>query len=165
MPAPRGKLTDLPDISAYVLAHAAGIAWGFAVNPMIFRSLVAQGYRDHLQSAAIALGIAVSAVVLLIFLLLRKAMAGSGAPPPPADLPAPPAKLTDLREISAYVLAHAAGIAWGAIVNPMIFRSLIAQGHRNLMLPGLAISIAVSLVVLLIFLFLRKAMAGPAKPT
>jgi hypothetical protein len=165
MPAPRGKLTDLPDISAYVLAHAAGIAWGFAVNPMIFRSLVAQGYRDHLQSAAIALGIAVSAVVLLIFLLLRKAMAGSGATPPPADLPAPPAKFTDLRELSAYVLAHAAGIAWGATVNPMIFRSLIAQGHRNLMLPGLAISIAVSVVVLLIFLFLRKAMAGPAKPT
>ncbi len=46
----------------------------------------------------------------------------------------------------------------------MIFRSLIAQGHRNLMLPGLAISIAVSLVVLLIFLFLRKAMAGPREP-
>jgi branched-subunit amino acid ABC-type transport system permease component len=165
MPAPRGKLTDLPDISAYVLAHAAGIAWGFAVNPMIFRSLVAQGYRDHLQLAAIALGIAVSAVVLLIFLLLRKAMAGSDAPPPPADLPAPPARFTDLREIAAYVLAHAAGIAWGATVNPMIFRSLIAQGHRNLMLPGLAISIAVSIVVLLIFLFLRKAMAGPREPT
>jgi hypothetical protein len=162
MPAPRGKLTDLPDISAYVLAHAVGIAWGFAVNPTIFRSLIAQGYRDRLPLAAIALGIAVSAVVLLIFLLLHKAMAGSGAPPP-ADLPAPPARLTDLRELSAYVLAHAAGIAWGAAVNPMIFRSLIAQGHRNLMLPGLAISIAVSVVVLLIFLFLRKAMA--ARPT
>ena len=165
MPAPRGKLTDLPDISAYVLAHAAGIAWGFAVNPMIFRSLIAQGYRDHLPLAAIALGIAVSAVVLLIFLLLRKAMAGSGAPPPPADLPAPSAKFTDLREISAYVLAHAAGIAWGFAVNPMIFRSLIAQGHRNLMLPGLALGIAVSIVVLLIFLFLRRAMAGPREPT
>ena len=79
-------------------------------------------------------------------------------------MPAPRGKLTDLPEISAYVLAHAAGIAWGATVNPLIFRSLIAQGHRNLMLPGLAISIAVSLVVLLIFLFLRKAMAGPREP-
>ena len=79
-------------------------------------------------------------------------------------MPAPRGQLTDLPDISAYVLAHAAGIAWGATVNPMIFRSLIAQGHRNLMLPGLAISIAVSVVVLLIFLFLRKAMAGPAKP-
>ena len=165
MPAPRGKLTDLPEISAYVLAHAAGIAWGLAVNPMIFRSLVAQGYRDHFLLAAIALAIAVSAVVLLIFLFLRKAMVGSGAPPPPADLPAPPAKFTDLREISAYVLAHAAGIAWGATVNPLIFRSLIAQGHRNLMLPSIAISIAVSVVVLLIFLFLRKAMVGPSAPT
>jgi hypothetical protein len=80
-------------------------------------------------------------------------------------MPAPGGKLTDLPEISAYVLAHAAGIAWGATVNPLIFRSLIAQGHRNLMLPGIAISIAVSIVVLLIFLFLRKAMAGRGEPT
>ena len=92
-------------------------------------------------------------------------MAGSGAPLPPADRPAPPAQFTDLREIAAYVLAHAAGIAWGATVNPLIFRSLLAQGHRNLMLPGIALSISVSIVVLLIFLFLRKAMAGPREPT
>ena len=79
-------------------------------------------------------------------------------------MPAPRGKLTDLPDISAYVLAHAAGIAWGFAVNPMIFRSLIAQGHRNLMLPGLALGIAVSIVVLLIFLFLRRAMAGPREP-
>jgi hypothetical protein len=165
MPAPRGKLTDLREISAYVLAHAAGIAWGLAVNPMIFRSIVEQGYRDPLVLAAIALSVVVSVVVLLIFLFLRKAMAGSGAPPPPADLPAPAAKFTDGREISAYVLAHAAGIAWGAIVNPLIFRSLIAQGQHNLALTGMAISLAVSVAVLLIFLFLRKAMAGSGAPT
>ena len=76
MAAPRGKLTDLPEIAAYVLAHAAGFAWGFTVNPMIFRSLVAQGYRDHLMLVIIALGIAVAVVVLLLFLFLRKAMAG-----------------------------------------------------------------------------------------
>jgi putative flippase GtrA len=165
MPAPRGKLTDLPELVAYVLAHAAGLAWAYAVNPMIFRSLVAQGYRDHLVLAAFALGIAASVVVLLLFLLLRKAVAGTGAPPPPADRPAPPPKFTDLRELSAYVLAHAAGMAWGFIVNPLIFRSLIAQGIRYLMPIGLAISIALSIVVLLLFLFLRKAMAGPGQPT
>ncbi len=165
MPAPKGKLTDLPEIAAYVLAHAAGVAWGFAVTPRIFRSLIAQGYRDNLLSVGIGLSIAVSAVVLLLFLFLRKAMAGSGAPPPPADPAAPPARFTDLREIVAYVLAHVAGIAWGAIANPLIFRSLVAQGYRNLMLPGLAISIAVSILVLLIFLFLRKAMAGPVEST
>ncbi len=164
MPAPRGKLTDLPEITAYVLAHAAGIAWGWAVTPKIFRTLIAQGYRDHLMSVGLGLSIAVSAVVLLLFLFLRKAMAGSGAAPPPADLAAPPAKFTDLREISAYVLAHAAGIAWGVAVNPLIFRALVAQGYRNLMLPGLGLSIAVSVVVLLLFLFLRKAMAMPGGP-
>jgi len=80
-------------------------------------------------------------------------------------MPAPRGKLTDLPEVSAYVLAHAAGIAWGATINPLIFRSLIAQGYRNLMLPSIAISIAVSIVVLLIFLFLRKAMVDPSAPT
>jgi hypothetical protein len=159
MPAPGEKLTDLSEISAYVLAHAAGLAWGFFVTPMILRSLMAQGYAGHLLLAAIVLGIAVSAVVLLIFLVLRKAMAGAGAPPPPADRPTAPAAFTDVGEISAYVLAHGAGIAWGATVNPMIFRSLMAQGYRNLMLPGLALSIAVSVTVLLIFLFLRSLMA------
>jgi phosphotransferase system glucose/maltose/N-acetylglucosamine-specific IIC component len=153
MPAPAGKFTDLPEIAAYVLAHAAGIACGFIVNPMILRGLIAQGHRDHLLLVGIGLGIVVSALVLLIFLLLRKAMA------------APRERLTDLREIAAYVLAHAAGIAWSAAVNPMIFRSLIAQGLHNLMLPAIALSIAVSVVVLLIFLFLRKAMAQPSKPT
>ncbi len=157
MSAPSGKLTDLPEI--------AGIAWAYAVNPLIFRSLVAQGYRDHLVLAALALGIAVSVIVLVIFLLLRKAMAGTGAPPPPADRPTASPKFTDLRELAAYVLAHAAGMAWGFIVNPLIFRSLIAQGVRYLMPIGLALSIAVSIVVLLLFLFLRKAMAGSDQPT
>jgi hypothetical protein len=164
MPAPQGKLTDLPEISAYVLAHAAGIAWGLAVNPTIFRSLVEHGHRDQLRVAAIAISIAVSVVVLLIFLFLRKVMAGSGTTRPAAALPTPPAKLTDLPEISAYVLAHAAGIAWGATVNPLIFRSLIASGHSNVMPASIAIGIAVSIVVLLIFLFLRKAMARSGAP-
>ncbi len=158
MPAPRGKLTDLPEISAYLLAHAAGIAWALAVNPTIFRSLVALGYRDHLLLAGIANSVAIGAVVLLIFLVLRKAMAGSPPPPPPAAPPAPPPQFTDFPELSAYVLAHAAGIAFGATVTPMIYRSLISQGATNLMPLGIAISLVVSLVVLLIFLFLRKAM-------
>jgi hypothetical protein len=158
MPTPGTKLTDPAEIAAYVLAHGAGLTWGIVVNPRILRSLLAQGQTQHFVLAAIALSIAVSLVVLLIFLVLRKAMSGAGAPPPPADRPAPPAEFTNGREITAYVLAHAAGIAWGATVTPLIFRSLIAQGHHDLMLTGLTISIAVSLAVLLIFLFLRKAM-------
>jgi len=81
MPAPKGKLTDLPELGAFVLAHALGLVWGVAANPLIFRSLVAQGYRDHsLALVGLAMSIAVSIVVLLIFLFLRKAMAGPGAP-------------------------------------------------------------------------------------
>ena len=158
MPAPKGKLTDLPELGAFVLAHALGLVWGVAANPLIFRSLVAQGYRDHLLMFGIAISIVVSVVVLLIFLGLRKLFAGAAA--------APPVKFTDVPELAAYVLAHAAGIAWGATVTPLIFRSLIAQGHPaySLALVGLAMSIVVLVAVLLIFLFLRKAMAGPAAP-
>jgi hypothetical protein len=143
MPAPRGKLTDVPEIAAYMLALAAGFAWGFTVNPIIFRSLVAQGYQDHLTLVVAALGIAVSVVVLLIFLLLRKAIAGSGAPPPPANVPPPPVKSTDLPELGAYVLAHGASIAWNAIVTPLIFRALLEQGHRAL-LQGVGISLSIT---------------------
>jgi hypothetical protein len=160
MAAPKGKLTDLPDLSAYVLAHAASFAFALTVNPIIFRSLIAQGYREHVLLAAVGLSIATSAVVLLLFLLLRKLIAGSAAPPPPADKPAPPQSLTDLPELGAYVIAHAAGIAWNATVTPLIFRSLIAQGRRDLQLPGLALGVTVSIAVLLIFLALRKVMRG-----
>src|ERR1043166_7728992 len=125
MPAPKGKLTDLPELGAYVLAHALGLAWGIAANPLIFRSLVAQGYRDHLLMFGIAMSAVVSIVVLLIFLGLRKLFAGAASAPPPAAPPVPPSKLTDIPELAAYVLAHAAGIAWGATVTPLIFRSLI----------------------------------------
>jgi hypothetical protein len=165
MPAPRGKLTDLPEIGAYVLAHAAGLAWGIVANPLIFRSLVAQGYREHLLMFGIAMSIVVSVIVLLIFLGLRKVFAGAAAaPPPPAAPPVPPPKFTDGPELAAYVLAHAAGIAWGATVTPLIFRSLIANGHPaySLALVGFSMSIGVAVVVLLIFLFLRKVMAGLA---
>jgi hypothetical protein len=75
------------------------------------------------------------------------------------------AKFTDLREISAYVLAHAAGIAFSATATPLIVRSLIAQGHRTLTPIALAISVALSIVVLLLFLFLRRAMAALGRPS
>jgi hypothetical protein len=150
MPAPAGKLTDLPELSAYVLAHAAGIAWGFLVNPMIIRGLIAEGHREQVMPIAIGLGISVSIIVLLIFLALRRAMAGSGA------------TFCDFREIAAYVLAHAAGIAFNSLATPAIFRGLIAQGMRNLQPVAIALSITVAIVVLLIFLGLRRAMSGPA---
>jgi hypothetical protein len=164
MPSPKGKLTDVRELTAYVLAHAVGYAWAIAVNPMIFRQLVAQGYREHLLLAGVAISIVLAAVLLLIFLVLRRAMAAPVPAPPPAAPAVPSAKFTDAPELFAYVLAHAAGIAWGAIVTPLIFRSLITQGYHNLMAVGLAMSLAVSVVVLLLFLVLRKAMTatGPA---
>jgi hypothetical protein len=155
MPAQPRKLTDVPEVSAYVIAHAAGLVWAFTVNPFIYRAILASKPRD-MMVPSLALGIALSAVVLLLFLLLRKLMAGSTLP----------GKFTDLPEIAAYVIAHAAGLAWGMTVSPLIFRSLLAHRPRLLMLPSsIALSIAVAGVVLLIFLFLRRMLAGPVAPT
>jgi len=94
MSNPQGKFTDAGEIGAYVLAHAAGLLWGFGVNPWIFRTLVAKGYRD-LMLPSIALSIAIAAVVLLLFLVLRRMMAGGlqvtaySAPGVPAATPTP----------------------------------------------------------------------------
>jgi hypothetical protein len=99
MSNPQGKFTDAGEIGAYVLAHTAGLLWGFGVNPWIFRTLVAKGYRD-LMLPSIALSIAVAVVVLLLFLFLRRMMTGmqatasglSGAstvPPSPSPAPGP----------------------------------------------------------------------------
>ncbi len=164
MPAPPGKLTNLQEVFAYVLAHAAGIAWGFTANPIILRSLFAQGNREHLMLMVMALTIAASTVVLLLFLLLRRLIVGAAPPPPPANAPLPPVKFTDFPEIAAYVLAHAAGIAWNVLVTPLIFRSLIEAGQHNLAPIGFTLSITVSIVVLLLFLFLRRLIAGPGSP-
>jgi hypothetical protein len=163
MPAPPGKLTTLSEIIAYALAHAAGLAWGFTANPVILRSLFAQGYREYLVLVVLALTVSASTVVLLLFLLLRRMIAGAAPPPPPANAPPPPVKFTDFPEIAAYVLAHAAGIAWNVLVTPLIFRSLIAAGRHDLMPIGFALSLTVSIVVLLLFLFLRKVMSGPGQ--
>jgi hypothetical protein len=100
MSNPLGKFTDAGEIGAYVLAHAAGLLWGFGVNPWIFRTLVAKGYRD-LMLPSIVLSLAVAAVVLFLFLLLRRMMTGGmqaavsglpgapAVPPPPTPAPVP----------------------------------------------------------------------------
>jgi len=94
MSNPQGKFTDAGEIGAYVLAHTAGLLWGFGVNPWIFRTLVAKGYRD-LMLPSIALSIAIAVVVLLLFLVLRRMITGgtqataSGLPGAPAVPPTP----------------------------------------------------------------------------
>lgn len=158
MPAPQAKLTDAPEVTAYVIAHVAGLVWAYTANPWIYRAILASKPRDMIVPS-IALGIAVSAVVLLIFLVLRKLMSGSTRA----------GKFTDLREIAAYVIAHAAALVWGFAVTPLIFRSLLASGSRYLLMPiSIVLSIAVAAVVLLIFLFLRRMLAraaGAGEPT
>jgi hypothetical protein len=157
MPARQGRGRSLPEISAYVLAHTAGIVWGFAVNPLIFRDLVARGYRDLLLPG-IVLSIAITIVELLIFLFLRTMMARVGEP-------SSRGKFTNPREISAYVLAHAVGLVFGFFVSSSIFRSFAAYGFGDLLLLSIVMSIAVAAAVLLIFLFLRRLMASDSEPS
>ena len=149
------KLTDLPELSAYVLAHAAGLIWGFTVNPQIFRALVAEGYRNFVV-IGVGLSAAILVVVLLIFLLLRLLMATAASTPRQS--------FTDLPELGAYVIAHVLGILFAIFVSGAILRSLYSSGDRNLMPVSVGMSIASAVVVLLIFLFLRRTFYGSRPP-
>ena len=149
------KFTDFPELAAYVLAHTAGLIWVFTVNPGIFRTLLMEA---HLNLAVITVGLsaAILVVVLLIFLLLRLLMTTAAG--------APRQSFTDLPELGAYVIAHALGILFAAFVSSSILRSLYASGVRDLMAISLGMSIGTAIVVLLIFLFLRRAFYGSRPP-
>jgi hypothetical protein len=67
-------------------------------------------------------------------------------------------RLTDGRDLCAYVLPHLALVGWGAVATPWIFSTLLA-GHRDPRWPGLALTIVLALVVLAAFLHLRRGLA------
>jgi hypothetical protein len=70
-------------------------------------------------------------------------------------------KLTTAPEVAAYIGAHLAGMAAIFVIDPMIFRALIESGHReSLQAVALSMSALVMIAVLVLFLFLRKVLAG-----
>jgi hypothetical protein len=70
-------------------------------------------------------------------------------------------KFTTVPEVAAYIAAHLAGLAVIYVVNPIIFRALIESGHQaSIQAVVLSMSMLVMIAVLLLFLFLRKVLAG-----
>jgi hypothetical protein len=66
------KLTSVPEIVAYLLAHIIGIGSTYLINPIVFAALIAGGYRTGIQLVALALSVLTMLVVLLLFLVMRK---------------------------------------------------------------------------------------------
>ena len=143
------KLTDLPELVAYLTAHALGLIWNYGVNPGIVHSLMAEGHHN-VAAVVFALGIAVMLAVLLIFLLLRQALAKSQG--------VPRQTVTDATEIGTYLAAHVLGLVVVFFAGAALFRISYAWGVRHLWAVGLAMNIVSVAVVLLLFLFLRRRM-------
>jgi hypothetical protein len=74
--------------------------------------------------------------------------------------------LTTSLEVVIYLAAHAVGIAAAWTINPPLMRSLVEAHRTGLILPvSLAISVVSVLVVMLIFLFARRALGAlPTRP-
>ncbi len=66
------KLTSVPEITAYLVAHVGGIAATYLINPIIFATLAAGGYGLRIPLAALAMSVLMMFVVLLLFLVMRK---------------------------------------------------------------------------------------------
>ena len=74
--------------------------------------------------------------------------------------------LTTPLEVVAYLAAHAVGIVAAWTINPPLMRALYEAKKTALILPAsLAISVVSVLVVMLIFLFARRALGAlPTRP-
>ena len=74
--------------------------------------------------------------------------------------------LTTPLEVVIYLAAHAVGIVAAWTINPTLIRGLVEAHKTALILPvSLAISVVSILVVMMIFLFARKALGAlPTRP-
>ena len=151
MAARPARLTDPAELVAYLAAQAAGLIWNFTIAAAIVGHLTEGGDRNTL-SACMALGIATDIAVLGLFLLLRWLMAKAGKGQRRA--------LTDLREIGAYVLVQVIGFIFSIFVLMPVLGSLYRAGVQNLAAASFALNIVSILLVLPIFLVLRRAMTA-----
>jgi hypothetical protein len=144
------RFTGPAELVAYLAVQAAGLIWNFTVNAAIMERLMARSDRDPLP-AVLALCIVTAAAALALFLLLRWGMAKAGKGERRA--------LTDLTEIGAYLLAQAIGFVLASFVMAWVLASL-RSGVQDLATASFVMNVVSILVVLLIFLFLRKAMTA-----
>jgi hypothetical protein len=70
-------------------------------------------------------------------------------------------KLTTAPEVAAYFAAHLTGLAALYVINPIVFAALIKSGPQaSIQAVALSISLLMMIAVLLLFLFIRKVLAG-----
>jgi hypothetical protein len=134
-----------------LIAQAAAVTWSFTVNAAMVGDLLARGHRDPLP-AIMAISIVTQGAALVLFLLIRWLMARVGRGQRRA--------LADLGEIGAYLLAQTIGFFLTIFVMTSVVGSLYRSGVRDLAVASLACSIVTILVVMLIFLFLRRVLTA-----
>jgi hypothetical protein len=145
------RLTDPAELVVYLAVQAAALTWNFTINAAVVGGLAARGHGDWLW-AFVALGIVTDVAALALFLGLRWLLAKAGRGQQRA--------LIDLREIGAYLLAQAAGFVLATLVMTFVLASLHRSGVGHLAAVSLALNVVWILVVLLLFLFLRRLMAA-----
>ncbi len=70
-------------------------------------------------------------------------------------------KLTTGSEVVAYLSAHILGIMSAYLINPIIFATLMASGHREyIQAVALGMSLVTMIAVLFLFLIARKLFGG-----
>jgi hypothetical protein len=127
------------------------LIWNFTVNAAIVSRLTARG-DDNTLSTSLALDIVTDIAVLALFLLLRWLMTKKGW--------GHRRVLTDLREIGAYVLAQIIGFILLIFVMTPVLGSLYRSGVQDLVVASFALNVVTILIVLPIFLLLRRAMTA-----
>ncbi len=147
------RFTDPAELVAYLSAQAAGLIWNFTVAGPIVVRLMERRDPDAL-STSLALSIASDIVVLALFLLLRWLLAKTGRGQRRA--------LTDLREIGAYVLTQVIEFLFAIFVLTPVLGSLYRSGVQNLAAASFALNVVAILLMLPLFLFLRRVMTANA---
>jgi hypothetical protein len=69
--------------------------------------------------------------------------------------------LTTVPEITAYLAAHLFGWVMLYLLNPIIFRALVAGGHQAIIQVAMvSASLLIMLIVMLLFFIVRRVFAG-----
>jgi ABC-type multidrug transport system permease subunit len=143
VPNRAGKLTDFRELGAYVIAHGIGKLCGNTIRWWISANL--PGFQGSFAVQFFVPEAALIVAVLLLFLTLRRGMGARGAPREAFSAP---------HEIEIYLIAHAIGLLFTFLLGVGAYALLYSWGFRSW--AGTIVTIVTDVVVLLIFLFVRR---------
>lgn len=163
------QLTNSRETAGFFVARAIVIAIQYVITPTVLSPLYLQLMRTGgaLLMTVATFGVSVAAwfVTLVLFLALRGGF--GGVPPMVAGPDRRGAVISSGAEIGAYLVALLIVMLlfWtvNAFITALLYTSLRRSGQTYLIVPvSLAITVATSILFFLIFIALRRGMAGGA---